>query len=279
MQTTTETTRTYAFADDATISLDLKNHAGDVAIVLDAPAGTAEVTLTAPRPVDFAPVAALCQRGRVSIDIPALLDPDAGTGFSFSFGSFSIGGGHSSVHVEVHLPPGADVAAGTKRGDIVLQGRSGTTTVRSGCGDLALDECGRLRASTGSGDIRVGQTPGGAVSSGSGDITIDRRTGEHALEVRSGSGDVTLLDTSHEVTVATGSGDITAHHRAGDLTARTGSGDVQVSLPRGIPIWLDLSSGLGEVRRDLESQGPPAEGADHLSVSIRTGTGDISVHH
>lgn len=279
MQTSAQSTSTYSFTDDGTISLELKNHSGDVAIVHDAPEGTAEVTLSASRPVDFAPVTAECRRGRVLVDVPALLDPDGASGFAFSFGSFSFGAGHEEVHVEVHLPARADVSASTKRGDIVLQGLSGQTTVRSGSGDIAVEESGRLRASTGSGDIRVDQLAGGAVSSGSGDIVVERSTGEHPLEIRTGSGDVSLVESGHDATIATGSGDVVAHHRHGSFTARTGTGDVEVAVPTGIPVWLDLSSGIGQIRRDIDSVGAPAEGQDHLTVSIRTGTGDITVRH
>lgn len=276
---TAQSTSTYSFTDDGTISLDLKNHSGDVAIILDAPEGTAEVTLSASRPVDFAPVTAVCRRGRVGIDVPALLDPAGGSGFAFSLGSFSFGAGHASIHIEVHLPHGSDVSASTKRGDIVLQGVSGATTVRSGSGDLAVEECTRLRASTGSGDIRVDQLAGGAVSSGSGDIVVERCTGEHPLELRTGSGDISLVDNAKDATIATGSGDVVASHRHGSFTARTGTGDVEVAVPAGIPVWLDLSSGIGQIRRDIDSVGAPEQGQEHLTVSVRTGTGDITVRH
>lgn len=279
MQTSTETTRTYSFADDDPIALDLLNHSGDVAVVLDAPEGTAEVTLTSRRPVDFEAVSAACTRGRVRIEIPPLLDPEGGSGFSFSLGSFSIGSGHEPIHVEVHLPPGADVTVATKQGDVVLQGTSGETRVKSGSGDLSLDETRGLRASTGSGDIRIGRMSAGAVSTGSGDVTIDVAAGPDALEIRTGSGDVSLVDSAQDVTIATGSGDVTARHTAGSFTARTGTGDVKVSVPHGIPVWLDLSSGMGDVVQDLDSVGAPAEGQDHLRVSVRTGTGDVTVHH
>lgn len=279
MDTTAQTSRTFTFADDETISLHLTNHSGDVVVHHDADPGTAEVALHADTALDFEPVTATCRRGRVSVEVPPLLSPDGGKGFAFSLGRITIGVGHSSVDVEVHVPPGADVSVSTKQGDVTLHGLSGTSEVRSGSGDVRVEESGRLRASTGSGDVAVGRCSGGSVTSGSGDIVVDSSTGDEALEVRTGTGDVSLPDNRGDVTVATGSGDIVASHARGSLTARTGTGDVNVAVPRGIPVWLDLTSGMGDVRRLVEGVGAPTEGQEHLSVAVRTGTGDITVHH
>lgn len=284
MHRTTETTRTFSFADDLPLSLALENHSGDVAVVLDAPEGTAEVTVTTRRPVDLSAVVATCERGRVTVDVPALTGTDVaaaggGGGPVFSLGRLSIGGRSEPAHVEVHLPPGADVEARTKVGDVVLQGVCGTTTISSGSGDLTVQDSGRLRAGTGSGDIRVGSLPGGSLTSGSGDVTVRSATGPDTLEVRTGSGDVDLGQMLTDVTVATGTGDITCDHGRGSFAGRTGTGAVDVRLPRGIPTWLDLSSGLGTVHRDLDIVGAPEEGQPHLQVRVRTGTGDVRVHH
>ncbi|WP_151525951.1 DUF4097 family beta strand repeat-containing protein [Serinicoccus kebangsaanensis] len=280
MDTTTQTTHTYTFTEDDLVALEVKNHSGDIATFFDAPDGTAEVTLSCPRPVDFEPVTAVSQRGRVLVDIPALIGPDGGgRGFSLSIGAFSIGTGHEPVHVEVHLPRGTELKASTKNGDVVLQGVGGTAAVRSGSGDLSIEEVGALRAATGSGDVRVGQLAAGSVTSGSGDIVVDRSTGPDPLEVRSGSGDISIAESHQDTTIATGSGDVEVGHARGELAVRTGTGDVQVRVPRGIPVWLDLSSGIGEVRRDIDGVGAPEDDQDFLRVSVRTGTGDIAVQH
>lgn len=280
MDTTTRTTRTVTFAEDDLVHLEVKNHSGDVAVRYDAPAGTAEVTLSCARPVDFEPVTAVSQHGRVLVDVPALVSPDGGRrGLAVSIGSFSIGTGHERVHVEVHLPERTELRVGTRNGDVVLQGAGGAATVRAGSGDLAIEEVGVLRASTGSGDVRVGRLVAGSVTSGSGDVVVDTSTGPGPLEVRSGSGDILVHDSHQDATVATGSGDVDVAHGHGELAVRTGTGDVRVRVPRGIPVWLDLSSGLGEVRRDLEGAGEPAPDQDFLTVGVRTGTGDITVHH
>ncbi|WP_022925229.1 DUF4097 family beta strand repeat-containing protein [Serinicoccus marinus] len=280
MSTTAQSTSTYSFTEDDLVHVEVKNHRGDIAVVFDAPEGSAEITLSCARPVDFGPVTAVAQRGRVLVDVPALVDPEGpGRGFSVSIGSFSFGTGHEAVHVEVHLPPRTELKTSTKNGDIVLQGLGGAATVRSGSGDLSLEEVGMLSASTGSGDVRIGQLRAGSVTTGSGDVVLDEATGPESLEVRSGSGDLTLARTAQDTTVTTGSGDVDVAHSRGELSVRTGTGDVRVRVRRGIPVWLDLSSGLGQVRRDVEGVGAPAEDEDFLRVGVRTGTGDITVQH
>ena len=49
--------------------------------------------------------------------------------------------------------------------------------------------------------------------------------------------------------------------------------------PRGLPVWTDISTMTGQVRSDLESAGPPADGAPHLEVLARTMSGDVVLTH
>ena len=54
---------------------------------------------------------------------------------------------------------------------------------------------------------------------------------------------------------------------------------VEVQVPRGVPVWLDLHTGLGDVTQRIDPVGPPEQGQEHLSVSVRSGTGDIVITH
>ena len=95
--------------------------------------------------------------------------------------------------------------------------------------------------------------------------------------VTTGGGDV-RLDSCRGVTeVATGAGDISAHVAGGRWQARSGAGDIIVTVPPGVPVWQDLSSPLGDVTSRLGGRGAPAEGQDHIEITARTGTGDISL--
>lgn len=280
MDQTTATTLTRTFEDDADISLVLANARGDVAVHADAAPGTATVELRADREVDLGLVELSCRDGRVSVDVPALQAVDGSRGFSLSLGplTFSTGDG-VGVDVVVHVPHGADVEARTKVGDIAVTGTTGTTRVTTGSGDVRVQDSGVLRVGSGSGDITVRSCTEGSVTTGSGDVRLEECTGPGELELRSGSGDVEVRSGAAGTSVVTGSGDIALDLRTGSATLRTGTGDVAVRVPREVPVWLDLHTGLGDVSRRVDPVGPPAEGQAHLSVSVRSGTGDIVVSH
>ncbi|GAA1163750.1 DUF4097 family beta strand repeat-containing protein [Ornithinimicrobium humiphilum] len=281
MDQITATTLSRSFADDAPISLQLTNHRGDVEILTDAAPGTATVELQADREVDLSAVDLRCRGGVLTVDVPALEDPAGSRGFSFSLGPlhFSAGDDGVTVDVVVHVPEGADVEARTKSGDITVAGPSGATRLSTGSGDLRAEDCGEVRLSTGSGDVSLGACPAGSVTTGSGDVRIDHCSGPGTLQVRTGSGDVEVRSAAEETIAATGSGDIELDLRSGRATLRTGTGDVEVRVPRGIPVWLDLNTGLGDVETHLDPVGAPEPGQDHLSVSVRSGTGDVRVTH
>ncbi len=275
---TTATSRTEEFTGIS--SLVLNSDLGDVRIACTQADGQAQVRLSSTSNVDLGLATVRADGGRLTVDVPALLDKDQdGKGFSFRLGPISISTGASTIAVEVDLPHGAAITAKTKSGDIVITGEAGPATVTTGSGDVTVDHADAVRLSTGSGDVSARSCRGGVVTTGSGDITVDEASGSE-LQCRAGSGDVSLRHTQLEhLTAATGSGDITLHLGQGSFECKTGTGDVDVTLPQGIPVWLDLSSGTGRVARDIDPVGAPAEGQAHLSVKAKSGVGDIRVHH
>ena len=280
MNQTTATTLTRTFEDDATISLELDNTRGDVEIHADATSGTATVELRADREVDFEGVELSCRDGKVTVDVPALLGPEDARGFSFSLGPIKLASGDSAhVRVIVHVPQGADVQARTRTGNVVVTGTTGTTRVTTGTGDVRVQDSGALKATSGSGDVLVGRCTSGSLTTGSGDVRLEEATGPGTLQLRSGSGDLEVGTRTEETTAATGSGSIDLALGTGRANVRTGTGDVLVRVPRGLPVWLDLNTALGDVSRRIDPVGPPEEGQQHLSVSVRSGTGDIAISH
>lgn len=280
MHQTIATMLSRTFEDDATISLLLDNARGDVDVVADASPGTATVELRADREVDFEPVELSCRGGRITVDVPGLLGPEGSRGVSFSLGPIKLSSGNTAtVDVVVHVPHGADVEARTRTGDISVTGTTGSTRVTTGTGDLRVQDSGQLRASSGSGDILVGRCESGTVTTGSGAARVDECTGPGELQLRTGSGDLEVGSAAAETTVATGSGDIDLDLRHGRAAVRSGTGDVRVRIPREVPVWLDLNAGLGDLTQRIDPVGPPEPGQAHLSVSARSGTGDITITH
>lgn len=121
--------------------------------------------------------------------------------------------------------------------------------------------------------------------SGSGDVTIDhvgrflsaasgsgnvRAHGVHGpAELSSGSGDIELeQDGPGDVKTKSGSGNIRVHGFNGGLSARTGSGDVQADGH--LTAAANLASGSGNITMHLT---PDA----HFNLEASTGSGDIRV--
>lgn len=280
MTTATPTTRGHEFTDIA--ALRLTNERGDVRVSCTSTDGRTRITLSARADVDLETVDIRTEDGTLIVDIPVLTDPDAPAGVRFRLGPLSVdtaGSSAAAVDVEVELPAESDVRARTKLGDVVVSGAAGRVSGRTGAGDVTVDTADTVRLACGSGQVSVGSCRGGDITTGAGDITVRHVDGPE-LSCRAGSGNVSLPDDRTEkATVTTGSGDITVHLGRGRFEGRSGTGDIETVVPRGVPVWLDLTSGLGRVSRDLEPVGAPEEGQAHLTVRARTGVGSVTVRN
>lgn len=280
MTTATSTTRSQEFTDIG--ALRLTNERGDVRIRCATADGTARVRLTARGEVDLGRAELRADGATLVVDIPHLTDQDTPPGFTLRLGPLSLGSltsGSTAVDVEIDLPGGSDVSARTRVGDISVGGEAGRVSSRTGAGDLTLESAGRVRLACGSGDVSVRACHGGEITTGAGDITVAEVLGPD-LQCRAGAGAVVIRHSrSDKVSVATGSGDVTVHLAHGSLECRSGTGSVETIVPRGVPVWLDLTSGIGRVTKDVESVGAPEDGQSHLSVRARTGVGNVDVHH
>lgn len=206
--------------------------------------------------------------------------------------------GDQSLDITVVSPVGSSLDVRVGSADVDVTGPVGQSRLRSGSGDVSIEQVeGSVSVEAGSGDLRVGRVSvdlgaksgsgsvtvadvGGTatVVSGSGDVTIG--VAGATTVVRTGSGDLEVGDIAGDVSLTTGSGDLTVRNaRGGRLSAKGGSGDVHVAVPRGLPVWTDISTITGQVRSDLESVGQPAEGAPHLEVRARTMSGDVLLTH
>ena len=157
------------------------------------------------------------------------------------------------------VPAGTAVELSDGSGDVTATGLRADATLSTDSGMItATDVVGDVRARTGSGDIALSRVTG-------------------SLDLGADSGMVDVADASAtQVTARTGSGDIHLGLSAdpGTVDARADSGHVTVGLPdtAGVAYRLDLNAGSGltsaRVRTDPDSP---------RSVTVRTGSGDISV--
>jgi hypothetical protein len=180
--------------------------------------------------------------------------------------------------VTVHAPAGSRLAARTGAGDVRVTGRASWAAVRTGSGGVSVATVdGDADVTTGSGDIDLGDIGGRAqVRTGSGGIRLSGAAG--ATEIKTGSGDVVLGTVSGDLGVRTGSGEVRiSDARAGRYELTSGSGDLQIAVHPGVAAQLDLSSGSGKARSDLEVGAVAPEQSAPLQVRGRTGSGDVLV--
>jgi hypothetical protein len=180
--------------------------------------------------------------------------------------------------VTVWAPSRTRLAVRTGAGNVTVTGVAGWAAVRTGSGDARLDEvAGALEAGTGSGRIELGIVGGEAkLRAGSGGISAASLTAP--TSVKSGSGDVTFGEVHADLTVRSGSGDlVVADAHRGTFVLTTGSGAIRVGVHAGVAAELDLVSGSGKARSELDVGGVAPESTPPLRVHGRTGSGEILI--
>jgi hypothetical protein len=207
------------------------------------------------------------------------------------------GGRDKGVEVVVAVPRDSDLVTKTGSADTIARGRYGLAKLKSGSGDILLDEAtgvvvvdvgsgdteletvrGDLRVKSGSGDVRVGTAAGSVgISTGSGDVRLG--TTSAAAVLKTGSGDLTVARAEADLSLSTASGDLeVGRFDRGGLRTKSASGDVRIGIPRGVPVWTDITTVSGRIRSDLASAGQPDEGQDHVEVRASTVSGDVLLH-
>ena len=196
--------------------------------------------------------------------------------------------------INVTLPSNSGLVTKTGSADLVAQGRFGSARIKSGSGDVRIDEfthdavvesgsgdveiarsVADVRVKAGSGDVVIGRTSRSvSVNTGSGNVTLG--TTEGSVSVKSGSGDVRVKDAHTDLSISTASGDLVVGAiRSGGVQAKAVSGDVRIGVPVGVPVWTDLSCVSGQVYSNLAGAGEPEAGQDFIEVRAKTVSGSI----
>ena len=185
------------------------------------------------------------------------------------------------LSVTVRAPAGSNLELSAGSADITATGPAGRVKLNTGSGNVALDRAdGPAEVHSGSGALRLGPMLGGLQArSGSGEIEVSSVGGTTKLVT--GSGDVWLGAVQSDVQARTGSGDLTvADAAAGQIELITGSGEIRVGVRAGTAAQVDLKSGSGQARSELNlSDTPPPNtgGRPKLQVRGRTGSGNAVI--
>jgi hypothetical protein len=200
-----------------------------------------------------------------------------------------------SVDIRIELPAGSQLHGHLTAGDLRTTGELGECRFRSSVGHLRLDRTGPLRlstlgriaveavagdadVSTSSGRIQVGDVDGAlVVKNSNGDTEIGAVSGE--LRARSANGDITVDRVGGKADVKTSNGTIRVGRVERDsVTLNTSSGDLEIGVAKGTAAWLDLKTGHGRVRNELDDAGPgPRDSDETVEVRAHTSFGDITV--
>ena len=180
--------------------------------------------------------------------------------------------------VTVWAPAGSRVTARTGAGDVAVTGRAGRATVRTGAGTATTaDVDGDAEVTTGSGDVVLGAVGGRArIRTGSGTVRVGAVAG--STDIKAGNGDVAIGEVRADVGVRTGTGAVSvADALAGRMDLTTGSGGLTIGVHAGVLAELDLSSGSGRARSELDVRQTAPAGEPVLWLRGRTASGDVLV--
>jgi DUF4097 and DUF4098 domain-containing protein YvlB len=185
----------------------------------------------------------------------------------------------AGIDVVVEAPRYSKLKAHAHRGAISASGALSELVAATGSGPVTAEEIeGSVDVATGSGMVKLGRVSGRLRARlGSGELELVSVEGEGA-SIATGHGDVWLGVVRCDANVRTGHGAIVvAEHASGDLSLATGSGDLRVGVSPGVAAELDLVSGSGRARSELDVTDQPPAGAPVASIRMRTGSGEAVV--
>jgi DUF4097 and DUF4098 domain-containing protein YvlB len=204
--------------------------------------------------------------------------------------------GRESIDVKIELPTGSQVHGDLGMGGFRTTGRLGECRLKTGVGDIQLDQAGPGQVTAGVGDITVERMTGHAeITTGSGALHVASIDGSAVIKNSNGdtwigevSGDLRLnasngriaVDQAHATVAAkTANGDVRLGEvERGAIVAKTAYGKVDVGIREGVVAWLDLDTSFGHVENSLDSAARPSSGEDSVEVRARSSFGDITVH-
>jgi DUF4097 and DUF4098 domain-containing protein YvlB len=201
-----------------------------------------------------------------------------------------------SVDVSIELPSNSRVTADVQVGDIRCAGLLGECRLKSSVGNFWLERTGPLRLntsaghvtadgiagnaeiSTGTGKVQIGEIDGTAlIKNSNGDTTIDAVTGD--LRVRAANGNIAVERAGAGVEAKSSNGSIRLGEVVrGSVVLGTAMGNLDIGIAEGTAAWLEVNTGFGHVRNQMENATRPEEADETVEVRGRTSYGDITIH-
>jgi hypothetical protein len=200
-----------------------------------------------------------------------------------------------SVDVTIQLPAGSDVRGAGQLTDFDCEGPLGDCRLRTGLGQIRVDQADALSLKTGIGDISVDHATGHAdVTTGSGDVRAreldagaviknsngDTWVGEAGgdLRIKAANGSIAVDLARATVGAKSANGDVRLGEAVRDsVVLETHLGDVEVGIRDGTAAWLDVRAAAGRVLNALETAEAPEPSAETVQVRARTSAGNVVI--
>ena len=200
-----------------------------------------------------------------------------------------------SVDITIELPSGSDVRGEIAYGNLRAEGRLAACAVKTGAGDIILDQAGPLAVRTGAGTISIAVATGRSdVESASGSVRIRQVDG--SVAIKNSYGDTTIGEVTGELRVKGAYGSIWVDRALGAVDVKTAHGNVrldeivrgevrlessygalEVAVRRGTATWLDVATEHGSVINSLGAGDGPGQFEETAEVRARSSWGDIVI--
>jgi hypothetical protein len=199
------------------------------------------------------------------------------------------------VSVTIELPAGSHVQGRGQLADFHCDGRLGDCRIKTGLGQIRLDQTGTLSLKSGLGDVFVEHATGHAeITTGAGDVRVRELDASAVIKNSNGNtwvgvarGDVRLTAANGSIAVGLAEAGVVAKSANGDIrlgevargsiVLETRLGDLEVGIREGTAAWLDARSRAGSVLNALEASDAPGDATDAVEVRGRTTVGDIMI--
>lgn len=199
-----------------------------------------------------------------------------------------------SVDVTIELPTDSNVQGEAGWADFRGNGRLGDIRIKTGAGDIRLDQTGQLHLASGAGSVTVNRAVGHTELTGAGEMRIGEIDGEAviknlngktwvgevtaALRVKSANGDITVDRAHAEVGAKTANGNIQLGEVvSGSVVLESASGELEIGIRDGTAAWVDASTRFGRVHNDLGSADAPEPSQETVEIRARTSFGNIVI--
>jgi hypothetical protein len=184
----------------------------------------------------------------------------------------------SSKRAEVYaeMPPGSHAALRCASAYVASSVELGKVEVHTASGDIDLTTADKVIVKTASGDAAIGSvTQALRFNSASGDLRVQEEA-HGTVEISTASGDVRIDRTDATLEINTVSGDVFIDRYTGKSAAlKTMSGSVDIGIPGGTKVDLDVSLLSGKVHLPPKAETPPAD--RRMSLKVKSVSGDLTI--